>query len=71
MACSNEIYYSICGLAYVRGVDNFEALMPQPSVANLYRACLETRGINWVNSYFINRVITIAGRKARQNVKTF
>ena len=59
----NDTYYALTGLAYIKGLDSFDDVMPQERVLNLFNACLETKGFKWVELNFINWVICVAGRE--------
>ena len=62
----NDIYYGISGLAYSKGLDFFDEVMPRSRVLSLFDACLETKGFDWVESSFIDWILCIAGRELRK-----
>jgi hypothetical protein len=64
MTFSNA-YYALTGLAYQRGIDSFDKVMPRERAYSLYVACLRTKGFSWVESSFINWVLCVAGREDR------
>lgn len=61
----SSAYYSLTGLAYQRGIDSFDDIMPKERVYNLYVACLRAKGFSWVESSFVNWILCIAGRADR------
>lgn len=41
---SNYTYFRISGLAYSKGIDNFEDIMPKKRMDSLFKAYIETKG---------------------------
>lgn len=61
----HHIYYGITGLAYSKGLDFFDDVMPKSRVLSLFNACLETKGFSWVELRFTIWIICIAGMELR------
>lgn len=67
MASTNDLYFTISGLAHIKGLNSFPEAMPVDRFSKLHRAYLETKGFKWVENHFINTVLAIAGRYHRDN----
>lgn len=62
----NESYYMLTGLAYQKGLDSFDKIMPKNRAYNLYKAALETKGFAWVNNSFVKWILCVVGREERK-----
>ena len=59
-------YFRLTGLAYQKGIDSFEEIMPESRVSSLYQACLKTKPFSWFeNDKFIKWILSTAGREER------
>jgi len=63
----HHTYYQITGLAYSKGLDFFDDVMPRARVSKLFNARMETKGFKWMESNFISWIICLAGRSIRKN----
>ena len=51
----NDALYAAQGLAYIRGIDNFDEIMPESRVFGLFKASQRTHGYEFITSgKFIN-----------------
>lgn len=62
----NDTYFAITGLAYTKGLDSFDAVMPRERVLRLFDACYETKSFKWMESSFIDWILCVAGRELRK-----
>jgi hypothetical protein len=63
----NSLYFALTGLAYQRGVDQFELVMPKDCVARLHRAWIATKGFKAIEKgSFVRWIIAVAGREDRK-----
>lgn len=61
----HHTYYGITGLAFSKGLDSFDDVMPKSRVLSLFNAALETNGFSWVESSFSIWIVCVAGRELR------
>ena len=58
-------YFAASGLAWIKGVENFDKYMPKSRFDSLRLACQHTKGFKWVEDNFISWTVAIAGRDER------
>lgn len=60
---ATEAHYVASGLAYTKGLDRFDELMPVSRVSKLLRACNEHYGFKWVDANFIQYLLHVVWRE--------
>lgn len=64
-----EVYYIASGIAYQKGVDDFEHHLTREEAADLMCAMRETKGFRWFNTHIVDQLVSIAGRRMREAEK--
>lgn len=65
MASLSELYFSAEGLAHTQGVDQFKKIMNIERARKLYLSVLESKGYTWIQEYFVEMLVNVAGREQR------
>ena len=60
---ADRAHFAASGLAYTRGLDRFDELMPKDRAAKLYRACCDHYGHEWVQKKFVSYLLHVVWRE--------
>lgn len=59
----DSAHFAASGLAFQKGLERFDELMPKERAAKLYRACYEHYGHKWVQKKFITYLLHVVWRE--------